>query len=619
MTVITASMISNVDELLLKLREPWAHQYPYRVFVGVSDWAPYSPRAVLLVHRSGRLFLADPEAGPLEFQGDDCRLGDNPADQEWSRSYAYLRLVLERWLARWGHQVLELHPTLTTEDPQGMTRRRPSDYFSAVRVSVEARLQASGRPNWSYSALLTRMDRLRADALRRENWTPENRRIHWRGAVLDQRSYRSLRATFKDEVFVGAVAAAKMGGDCSSLLAELNSAGCEFFFTDEWIHEISNGELARADCGHVECACDVVGTWDGSSTYCQACADDELVYVTQCRPGREGFYVRDEVYYWESDGEYHLEPEPEPDDEGEDEDEDEGTLLQGWSTSTSHLDHDRSFTPTWYGDFTMGVELEVETREYDRGAALRDCDDQFNAEAYYAMFKRDGSLNSEKGFEIVTAARRLCDHIAAFSKWNPYKGLRSWDSGNCGMHVHIDSRAFTPLALGKFLQFYNDPANARFIRSIAGRHPDTDSQARAYAARVECSQPNPANIKKTAGQSRYRLVNLTNLTNAEQQRLAVEARRDSKGAYSTVELRIFRGTLKKERLLAQLEFAHASVQFCRAAGMHQLNGPGFLTWLGSVAGQYKHLARWFGVYVPRPTKQRPTPTTASAIQETAEV
>jgi hypothetical protein len=231
------------------------------------------------------------------------------------------------------------------------------------------------------------------------------------------------------------------------------------------------------------------------------------------------------------------------------------------------------------------------------------------------MFKRDGSLDDSRGFEIVTAARRLADHIEAFKKWQPYDGLRSWDAGCCGMHVHIDSRAFTALTLGKLLQFYNDPANERFIRSIAGRHPDTDSQAKTYAARLDCERPNPARIKKGAGSSRYKIVNLTNLTASEQKRLGVDVCRDSKGSYSTVEIRVFRGSLKKERLLAQIEFAHASVVFCRVAGMHELNGPSFITWLGSVAGQYKNLARWFGVYVPRPTKQRPAP----AAHQTADV
>jgi hypothetical protein len=230
------------------------------------------------------------------------------------------------------------------------------------------------------------------------------------------------------------------------------------------------------------------------------------------------------------------------------------------------------------------------------------------------MFKRDGSLSETRGFEIVTAARRLGDHIDTLRQWEPHSDLRAWTTGSCGTHVHIDSRAFTALSLGKFLQLYNDPANKQFIRAIAGRHPDSDSSASSYARRHGTPLTmNPASIKKGAGTTRYHMVNLTNLSHSEQRRLKQDATRDCKGDYSTVEVRIFRATLKKERLLAQIEFAHASVAFCRVAGNHQLNGPAFLAWLGTCAGHYKHLARWFGVNLPRPTKQRPTVATAPGL------
>lgn len=36
-----------------------------------------------------------------------------------------------------------------------------------------------------------------------------------------------------------------------------------------------------------------------------------LVFVTKCRAADRGWYHHEDVYYWESDGEYHLDPEPE--------------------------------------------------------------------------------------------------------------------------------------------------------------------------------------------------------------------------------------------------------------------------------------------------------------------
>ena len=73
-----------------------------------------------------------------------------------------------------------------------------------------------------------------------------------------------------------------------------------------------------------------------------------------------------------------------------------------------------------------------------------------------------------------------------------------------------------------------------------------------------------------------------------------------------MELRIFRASLKKERLLAQIEFTHAAVTFCRTASWHQLSGDDFKAWLATGAAlQYKNLARWFGVRVPKADKRVP--------------
>jgi hypothetical protein len=66
-----------------------------------------------------------------------------------------------------------------------------------------------------------------------------------------------------------------------------------------------------------------------------------------------------------------------------------------------------------------------------------------------------------------------------------------------------------------------------------------------------------------------------------------------------VELRIFRASLKKERLLAQIEFAHAVVFFCRASSYRELNGTSFLKWLKTTDNRYPHLSDWFGIRRPK--------------------
>lgn len=353
------------------------------------------------------------------------------------------------------------------------------------------------------------------------------------------------------------------------------------------------------ECGHVEHSDDMY-TASGGTTYCRECGEEYLREV-------DGeWYHHDDLYYWECDGEYHLEPEP-----GDEDDEDcDSYLLKNWGESCSYLDHDTTFTPSTIGDFTMGIELEVEVKDTWNGSrheSLQDCDDYFNDRdrlGQYAMFKRDGSLSDSRGFEIVTAARRLPDHIGMFMDWEP-DNLTSWTNGNCGMHVHLDSRAFTALSLGKFLMFYNDGRNAELIRRVAGRHPLYDNQARSFANTLDQKDcANPAKVKKSAGTHRYRAVNLTNLSGAEQERLKQPAQRDSKGSYSTVELRIFRGTLKKSRLLAQIEMAHASVMFCRVTSWGALSEAEFLKWVRANNGTYKNLAAFLGVAPPPKVDKR---------------
>lgn len=358
----------------------------------------------------------------------------------------------------------------------------------------------------------------------------------------------------------------------------------------------SNEIMYRADCGHYVHSFQDLTRDHADRSYCQNCADRVLVVPED----DDEYHHRDdltffEYRYWvEPPREFHLRR------EGRE-------LLNSWGSSTSHLAHDASFVPNQFGDFTMGVELEVEVpydsdEDYDdeddvpsRNEALVQCNTYFNATEPYAMFKRDGSLDDYRGFEIVTAARRLGDHIERFKSWEP-SNLQAWDSGNCGMHVHIDSRAFSALTLGKFLMFFNDENNKTFIRSIAGRHPHMDAGAADYAATVDQDfVTNPREVKCTDDHhSRYRIVNLTNLGSREQTRLQCNVERHSKGDYSTVEIRIFRATLRRARLLAQIEFAHAAVAFCRVASWHDLSGNAFKKWLATAAG-YPHLTRWFGV------------------------
>jgi hypothetical protein len=230
----------------------------------------------------------------------------------------------------------------------------------------------------------------------------------------------------------------------------------------------------------------------------------------------------------------------------------------------------------------------------------------------YCIIKSDGSL-PHNGFEVVTTPQGLAKHIEVFKAWEIDPAYRAWNTGKCGMHVHIDSRAFTQLTVGKFLMFINSSGNVDFIRKIAGRHPSVDEQARSYcAAEHQSILANPKTAVKGKSGERYRMVNMMNLGSREAKRLGLSMDNSYNGRYNTVELRIFRASLKKERLLAQIEFTHASVMFCRVASWRDLNGTSFVKWLKTVAGQYPALVKWYGVR----NVHTSTPTVIAPAQDT---
>ena len=67
------------------------------------------------------------------------------------------------------------------------------------------------------------------------------------------------------------------------------------------------------------------------------------------------------------------------------------------------------------------------------------------------------------------------------------------------------------------------------------------------------------------------------------------------------------GRLPARRLLAQIEFAHAVVIFCRHTSASQLEETHFRTWLATEYSQYPALSRFLGIDVPR---RRPAEATA---------
>jgi hypothetical protein len=342
-------------------------------------------------------------------------------------------------------------------------------------------------------------------------------------------------------------------------------------------------------CGHWCVSEDIHSHDDGSYGVCQSCYDAHYVTCVESDEQRH----EESLYYWESDDGYHEEPEQcSDDDEGECSD-----LLSYSSRAFMDLTQDtpsvQEIASTW--KIPLGVELEIEHES--RNSAVVHTMDTLGRD--YIVCKQDGSLDDDNGFEIVTAARFLPEHIKRFKEWKPMRGMTAWDTGRCGMHVHVDSRAFTTASLARMITFFDMDHNAAWLTNIAGRHPNTNSQAKTYAGKTALGTVGATYArKKSEGGQRYRMVNTCSLSRVEAARL--NARNggvyNTRG-FSTVEVRLFRASLKKARLLAQIEFTHAIVTFSRMTSNRALTHEDFTKWLLGCPDNrnlYQHLVLFLG-------------------------
>ena len=454
--------------------------------------------------------------------------------------------------------------------------------------------------NYSYAKRIgweTRIDKFvdaRVDRIMRKAGIRSSRYAHYKGQQLREheiknvRHYRKQLAAF---VSVG-VSDGDWHDEIHYNLKRLYGYSSMFVDSDflSKLSDLSGGQASYeiCDCGHIEVTGDTHDV--RNDTWCHSCFADDAVHVED----QGEYWPRDDAYYHECNGLYFSYEESNDDD---DEDDEEPSGLMSYSTNVlRHLERDVSIHSGPFGNFTLGVELEMcAGGRSSMRDAIEDVRDQLGED--YCIAKSDGSLPSD-GFEIVTAPRGLDEHIRRFKSWQVKSGYRAWNAGTCGLHVHIDSRAFTPMTLGKFLMFINDDNNADFIRSLAGRHPKTDSQARHYCAADDQSLlTNPKTAVKGKDSARYRMVNVCNMDRDEMMRLGIDHYKfDTSGRkFNTVELRIFRASLKKERLLAQIEFTHAAVMFVRSASYRDLTHGAFKGWLAKSYALYPHLAAWYEV------------------------
>jgi hypothetical protein len=353
---------------------------------------------------------------------------------------------------------------------------------------------------------------------------------------------------------------------------------CAVCFTDIDADNVIHTEydsIVCDDCVQICQRCDSIGsvddcfhTVDDDYTWCEDCTSRRAYWCDSC----EGYNsngtssVADRGEYWCQDctdqGAYWCDDCDEYNADGCDRCDDSG----------SRLIHDYSYRPDAIFHSTdknerlfFGIEIEVEAGHNLHSASeyahqLESMD--------LAYLKHDGSLNC--GFEIVThpmshdffknEAQDLWLTLEKL-RTNDAVKVKSWDTKTCGLHIHISRTGFSGGAhMHRFLNLvYSNPD---FYSTLAGRTSDqwakfTDIYQREYK-------------RDANGERIFNLDNGYEITSKRtfMHKLQPDRNSDRYSAVNTnnretLEMRIFRGTVNSETIKAQLDLAHASVEYTR--------------------------------------------------------
>lgn len=302
-----------------------------------------------------------------------------------------------------------------------------------------------------------------------------------------------------------------VGTHCTGCLNSCDSCG-------EWYQYLSNTHWFEDICG--DCQDDYFGcpncnnttnydnsvsSTDSEETWCDRCASRYWHYCGDCSE----WYANSESD--ECDDAYRY-------------------GINDYSFKPTPIFH---YKPEKPSKTFFGFELEVEAIHETISAGV-------DIIRYYATddllyLKSDGSLSD--GFEIVT---HPMTHDWAMEKfpWEMIEklrrsGYRSWDTDTCGLHVHASRTSFVDRShLWKWTYLINK--NNKECIDLAGRNSH-------YAQFYGVKPTSDIVLKKAEPRERYMAINLQ--------------------PRDTVEVRIFKGSLRIARVKTALDFMQSTIEF----------------------------------------------------------
>lgn len=233
----------------------------------------------------------------------------------------------------------------------------------------------------------------------------------------------------------------------------------------------------------------------------------------------------------------------------------------------SHRDCIRDYSykpaPIFYGDLRpspyapeipvdgyYGLELEIDDGDDQREAARAIQD----AGGDCIYLKHDGSLSSD-GIEIVTHPATLEYHMHSMPWRNIISAARDYDytshdAGTCGLHIHASRSLFGANRLTQnlniakailLIDFWWEQYIVPFSRRDYEQLNDWAKKPNAYILPSDDTQQAVNKALNTSQHDRYKAVNLKNT--------------------HTVEFRFFRGTLRRDTIIASIQFIDTLIKY----------------------------------------------------------
>lgn len=336
-------------------------------------------------------------------------------------------------------------------------------------------------------------------------------------------------------------------------------------------------EVVCSDCVRMCDRCECNGTidddWhivDGNYQWCDDCTDYNARYCDNCQEYTSGYVMEiadrrgcwcegcaEVANYCDDCDAYYVEG----CDQGHgDEYEDNSRIIHDYSYRPDAIFHSTDKGERLY----FGIEIEVESPRNRQEASTYA---QRLEPLELAYLKNDGSLSC--GFEIVThpmshdfyknQANELWETLEVLRTTH---GVKAWDAGTCGLHIHISRTGFSSGAhMHRFLNLVY--SNQPFYEALAGRESErwakfTDvmhvksiwNEDEGCWERGKQTRSFIDKIQDGRNSDRYSAVNMQNR--------------------ETLEMRIFRSSVNSDTVKSQLDLAHASVEYTRTLSVKQV-------------------------------------------------